>query len=93
MENQPLNLGTKFIMEGFVYNKSRDHNVKLDWDCTRLYQQKYGTRAVTALTEPEQKVTVLKRPSPEDHNHPVNHDETEIEIFKEGKHYAFCIYF
>lgn len=82
MGEQPVNLGSKLIMDGFVYNKSKSRNGKTNWDCRRVRKHECGARAITYDSEPGEQVITHKRPSPQDHDHPPNFDEAESEILK-----------
>lgn len=76
-------IGSKLIVDGFLYHKSRDKPEleKSYWDCTRLRKKECRARAITSLADDDQIPHIYKGPIHEPfHSHPADSDECKAEI-------------
>lgn len=83
MSDNAVNLGTKLVLNGYVYLRSKCDKVKAYWNCNRLRKKECKVRAITVNKEPGASVTVLRELSR--HEHPPDQEEDESEIVKPRK--------
>lgn len=76
-------LGTKLIIDGYIYLRSRKHKGKVYWDCRRLRAKECTARAITADSDTEPLI-VFKGPRESPHSHPPNQEECGAEVIKSG---------
>lgn len=62
-----MNLGTKLINRGFLYQRSKRRNGKAYWDCIRLRAKMCAVRLVTADSEAGESVVILKGGEDQEH--------------------------
>lgn len=76
-------IGSKLVIDGFLYHKSRDipEKEKTYWDCTRLRKKECRARAITSLAR-EGEPHIYKGPQHAPHDHPADPDECNAEIVK-----------
>ncbi|KAJ8682127.1 hypothetical protein QAD02_017919 [Eretmocerus hayati] len=85
MEQNIILIGSKLIIDGFIYHKSRDKPEleKTFWDCTRLRKKEYRARAISTLARDGEVPRILKGPQHEPfHSHAPDQDECEAEVVK-----------
>lgn len=78
-------VGSKLVINGFTYVKSRQRGRRIYWDCQKLRMRECTARAVTlASTRPLDPITVLSGPTTSKHNHPPNPDGVKAQVVVEG---------
>lgn len=76
--SEPKVVGTKLLVDGFVYVRSRVRDSKTYWDCRRLRSRECRARAVSMLAA-DGAVIVIRGPLESTHSHPANEDECKSE--------------
>lgn len=74
-------VGTKLIIDGFIYIKSRKRNGRTYWDCQKLRAGVCNARAVTTTAAVGNALNVESGPSTSKHDHPPNQEQTKAEMF------------
>lgn len=84
MSENVVLVGSKLIIDGFLYHKSRDvvEKEKSYWDCTRLRKKECRSRAITSLAREGEVPHIYKGPQHAPHEHPADPDESNAEIVK-----------
>ena len=67
MDNTPRVIGSKLVLNGYVYLRSKNdlHAEKTYWDCNRLRKKKCDARAITSFGE--ELPVIFKEPTHQTH--------------------------
>lgn len=75
--------GTKLLLNGFVYYKTRKYKDRTYWECRRMKQNKEcNARAITTQSNTTNRINVVKGGDQSDHSHPPSVEEAEAERIK-----------
>lgn len=77
-------VGTRLVIDGFTYTKSRQRGNRIYWDCEKVRARECTARAVTqSIKRPLDPIVVLSGPATSKHGHPANHDAVKAKALLE----------